>query len=177
MTIPWRVLRDGALCFALLLLAASKPVAAELTPAQKESLPPEVRRASSREGFDKTYALSSQLNPFFIQGDFNGDGKLDTAVLVKATASGKTGIAVFHAGAERAVLIGAGAQIPGAQGASDVDWMDAWYAHRKGPLRQGVTKGKPPVLRGDALHVAKTEAASALIYWDGSKYQWYQQGD
>jgi hypothetical protein len=30
---------------------------------------------------------------------------------------------------------------------------------------------------GDAILVSKTEAASALIYWDGKRYGWYQQAD
>jgi hypothetical protein len=34
-----------------------------------------------------------------------------------------------------------------------------------------------PHLRGDALLVEKTEAASALIYWNGKGYAWSQQGD
>jgi hypothetical protein len=32
-------------------------------------------------------------------------------------------------------------------------------------------------LRGDALLVAKREAASALVYWDGKSFRWYQLGD
>src|SRR5882724_11586469 len=31
--------------------------------------------------------------------------------------------------------------------------------------------------RGDALWVAKSESASAFIFWDGRKYVWYQQSD
>jgi hypothetical protein len=27
------------------------------------------------------------------------------------------------------------------------------------------------------LYVAKREAASAVIYWDGSKYKWQQESD
>jgi hypothetical protein len=34
-----------------------------------------------------------------------------------------------------------------------------------------------PLLCGDALLVEKTEAASALIYWNGKRYVWSQQGD
>lgn len=167
----------GITSLMLMLLLAGAARATDLTPAQKQSLPPDVLRAFAKQGLDKTYAFSSQLNPFYIQGDFNGDGHLDTAVLVKAATSSKTGIAVVPAGAGHVVVLGCGTPIPGAQGADNVDWMDAWYAYPKGPVKPGVTKAKPPVLRGDALHVEKTEAASAIIYWDGSKYQWYQQGD
>jgi len=30
---------------------------------------------------------------------------------------------------------------------------------------------------GDALLVSKSETASALIYWNGKRYTWLQQGD
>jgi len=32
-------------------------------------------------------------------------------------------------------------------------------------------------LRSDVLLVEKSEAASALIYWNGKRYVWSQQGD
>jgi hypothetical protein len=34
-----------------------------------------------------------------------------------------------------------------------------------------------PKLHGDALFVSKNETASALIYWNGKRYVWLQQGD
>lgn len=47
----------------------------------------------------------------------------------------------------------------------------------RGPVGQGAAGKKPPNLRGDAIMAIKTEAASALIFWDGKRYAWYQQGD
>jgi hypothetical protein len=32
-------------------------------------------------------------------------------------------------------------------------------------------------LRGDALWVAKSESASAFLYWNGRDYAWYQESD
>jgi hypothetical protein len=34
-----------------------------------------------------------------------------------------------------------------------------------------------PRLHRDALLVGKSEAASALIYWNAKRYVWFQQGD
>jgi hypothetical protein len=31
--------------------------------------------------------------------------------------------------------------------------------------------------RGEVLYVETPEAAGALIYWDGAKYQWVQRGE
>lgn len=42
---------------------------------------------------------------------------------------------------------------------------------------RGADGKAPPKLRGDGLMVIKTESASALIYWNGKRYAWYQQGD
>lgn len=57
--------------------------------------------------------------------------------------------------------------------------MDAWDVYDKGIVYHGMDEDEtnPPVLIGDAIDVAETEAASALIYWDGKQYRWYQQGD
>jgi hypothetical protein len=59
----------------------------------------------------------------------------------------------------------------------DFSWMDAWYVFQRGPVRRGADEKAPPKLRGDALMVSKSESASALIYWNGKNYAWYQQGD
>jgi hypothetical protein len=34
-----------------------------------------------------------------------------------------------------------------------------------------------PPLIGGALLVEKMDSASAIVFWDGKEYQWYQQGD
>ena len=165
------------LSLAFWVLIAAPAVAAELTFAQGESLPPEVREVFSKKSVDRTYAFSSHLNPFYIQGDFNGDGRLDTAGLVQSRSSKKTGIAIFHAGENQVFIVGAGNRIPGAGENDTFDWMDAWHTYRRGKVKRGADQAKLPILRGDALYVEKTESASAIIYWDGSTYRWYQQGD
>ena len=55
-------------------------------------------------------------------------------------------------------------------------WTRGRFFHR-GPVGKGADGKAPPKLRGDALMVIKTESASALIYWNGTRYAWYQQGD
>ena len=56
--------------------------------------------------------------------------------------------------------------------------MDAWYVYPRGPVgRNAFDAGAPPTLNGDALMVIKTEAASGIIYWAGTAYEWYQQDD
>lgn len=135
------------------------------------SLPPEVWDVLSR---GNAYAVEARINPFYLQGDFDGDGTRDTAVLVKERSSGKHGVGVVFKGG-KVRIIGAGKD--SGDGTDNLDWMDAWYVISRGPVAQGATEAPPPKLKGDALAVIKTESASGLVYWDGKRFRFYQQGD
>ena len=139
------------------------------------SVPPGVLRVLEADAEAGRYALTARLNPFYVHGDFNGDGRTDTAVLVRNRDSKKIGIAIVHAGARSAIILGAGRSF--GNGGDDFKWMDAWHLYPRATVERGAGGGAPPVLRGDALMVIKTESASALIYWNGKRYAWYQQGD
>jgi hypothetical protein len=118
----------------------------------------------------KDYDLSFQLKPSYLRGDFNRDGKVDVAVLVKQRSTGKLGIAIIDGGTSQVTILGGGKII--GSGGDDFGWMDSWQVYSK--MREDET---PPRFRGDALLVGKSEAASALIYWNGKRYVWSQQGD
>jgi len=148
---------------ALLLAAPSQAAAPEDLPfALASSLSPDVVAALARFPDKDKYLLVATLNPFYLHGDFNGDGKPDTAILVKHKVSGKIGVALIH-GAGGIVVLGAGRDF--GHGGDDWAWMDAWRVARR---KDG---------RGDALLVMKTESASGLVSWDGRAYRWRQQGD
>ena len=139
------------------------------------SLPPAVRESFENSPQAKRYAFSAHINPFYLHGDFDGDGQQDTAVWITERATGKTGIAIFHGKANRLVIVGAGRDLGNA--GDNFSGLDAWHVFRRGPVQRGADGKPPPKLRGDALMVMKTEAASGLVYWDGKRYGWYQQGD
>jgi hypothetical protein len=135
------------------------------------SLPPAVVEAFEKHA---DIAFEARLNPFYLQGDFDGDGRRDTAVLIKDRKTGTHGIGIaLKAG--RIAIVGAGRKIGDDPG--DFAWMDAWYVEPKGNVAQGATDEAPPKLKGDAIMVIKTEAASALLYSDGKRFRLYQQGD
>lgn len=140
------------------------------------SLPPWMKAAVTRYGEDLApFVLSAHLNPFYYQGDFDGDGRGDGAILVKERSTGKKGILVLDGASRPPVVLGAGRSV--GNGGDDFSWMDAWYVHPRGAVGQGVTEEEPPRLRGDGLMLIKTESASGLVYWTGADYGWYQQGD
>ncbi|HSE97072.1 MAG TPA: hypothetical protein VLD57_02305 [Blastocatellia bacterium] len=140
-----------------------------------ENIPQSVRKTFTAKGLDKKYDLSFHLNPFYLRGDFNGDGKPDLALLVKQTGSGKVGIAVIHSTTNDVLFIGAGTET--GNGGDNFDWMDYWYVYDKGVVGGGPGEKRAVRIKGEALFVGKSESASAVIYWNGTRYVWHQQGD
>jgi len=117
------------------------------------------------------YKLSARINPFYLRADFDGDGKIDHAVLM-TNEKGQIVIAVCRAArADKAEIVDIAAVPMGERE------FDAWTVFPKGRVQRGVEAGRPPILRGDALYVEWSESASGLVYWDGRQFRWYQQGD
>jgi GNAT superfamily N-acetyltransferase len=113
--------------------------------AQEQSIPPAARNILEAEPMRSHYAPVATLNPFYVQGDFDGDRRLDTAILVKERKSGKVGIAVILAAAAKVHVIGANQ--PAGSGGDDFAWLDAWYAYPRDEVAPGAGDAKPPVLR------------------------------
>jgi hypothetical protein len=135
------------------------------------NIPKEVRGCLTSAG--SRYRVSGRINPFYLRGDFRGDGKIDVAILLTAIATGEKGVVVCGTGFAKSILLGAGSSF---HQMKDLGF-DAWHVHPKGPVRQGAEAGAPPVLRGEALLLEWSESASGLVYWDGKTFRWYQQGD
>lgn len=138
-------------------------------------VPDAVKKALTNGSAGKKYGLSFQIKPSYLKGDFNGDGKADVAVLVKERSTGKSGIAIVHGTTGKVSILGAGIGI--GNGGDDFEWMDSWKIYPKTRAAHAADETSVPRLRGDALLVEKSEAASALIYWKGKKYVWSQQSD
>ncbi|HYC53700.1 MAG TPA: hypothetical protein VEL28_02010 [Candidatus Binatia bacterium] len=163
--------------FVLLALAVKFAAAATLdglTFEQESSLPFWVLEGLRSKASNVTACAA--LNPFYQRADFDGDGRADYSVIVCEKLSGKRGIGFVHAKGPTVIVLGAGAESPGS-GSDDYSWMDAWQVFERGRVSQGMTEEQPPTLRGDALLIEKTSSASAILWWDGDRYQWYQQGD
>jgi hypothetical protein len=151
----------------------AKPSASDAA-MRHHDVPEVVERAIMNGPLAKKYEVSFHLNPFYLRGDLNGDGKTDIGVLVKQRSTGKLGIAIINSATDKITVLGAGTAI--GNGGDDFEWMDTWQIYSKGRAAQEA-EGSVPHLRGDALLVGKNEAASALIYWNGKRYAWFQQGD
>ena len=91
--------------------------------AEHHHIPEPVQRAIANRALAKDYDLSFQMNPFYRSGDFNGDGKIDVAVLVKQRSTGKLGIAIVYGAKDKVTILGAGTAI--GNGGDDFVWMDS----------------------------------------------------
>lgn len=139
------------------------------------NIPTWVQNAFYKTEVPKKYDYSFSINPMYLRGDFDGDNNSDVAILVREKASNKLGIIVVHYSSKEFFVLGAGKKI--GNGGDDFKWMSNWSVKRKGKVGQGAGEGTPPELNSEALIVEKAESASGIIYWDGKKYSWYQQGD
>jgi hypothetical protein len=151
------------------------PAQSQTATVQPHNIPELAQSAVTNGSLAKGYDVSFHLTPSYLEGDFNGDGNIDVAVLVKQRATGKLGVAIVHGGMGKATILGAGTAI--GNGGDDFEWMDSWQVYSKARAAHAAGETGVLRLRGDALLVSKTEAASALIYWNGNRYVWLQQGD
>ena len=142
---------------------------------QPHDIPEVIERAIANSSLVQKYDLSFRVKPFYFRGDFDGDGKIDVAVLVKQRSTGKVGIAIIDGATNNVTILGAGVSI--GNGGDDFEWMDSWQVYAKERARHAAGETGVPHLRGDALLVSKSEAGSALIYWNRKRYVWLQQGD
>jgi hypothetical protein len=143
-----------------------------------ENVPDELREAVGIGKFSETYDLDGSINPFYLRGDFDGDGKTDYAFRIKAKPAGSSGIAIWMSSLHRFVILGAGMPFKFSGSTStNLDFLNTWQVYGRKPVERGVEAGPPPHLIGEAILAGKRESAGGLIYWNGKSFSWYQQGD
>ncbi len=118
-----------------------------------------------KQKIENEYSLRTDVNPFYLKGDFDGDKKLDYAINVVERKTNKTGIVIYHTGTGKYFILGAGKPFNGRHPGDDFSMMDAWK----------VTADKDKKI--DMILKIKTESSSGLIYWTGQEYKWRQLGD
>ncbi len=115
-------------------------------------------------------------NPFYLRGDFDGDGKPDYALSVRSE-SGGTGVLICG-GNGSLFLLGAG--VSGGSQFSDMEQdrflAPQWAVYTKqdvtalGTFKSNVPRPIPSV-KGEAIAMIWEDGIS-LIYWDGAKFRW-----
>jgi len=162
----------------LLLLAAAASAAGNSESDLTYNVPREIQRCTEGALASK-YPIETTVNPFYLRGDFDGDGKLDYVVRVVSTENKKHGLIVCWGGTGRhPVIVAAGTRLRRADNSGFDDLpMIGWSVYGKRPIEEGVGEGPPPPLIGEAVYVDASESASGILYWTGKTFRWYQQGD
>jgi len=142
----------------------------------ESNLPDEIQEFY-KEKIKGIYSIRTDLNPFYIRGDFNGDKKQDYALSIVERKTDKNGILIYHSGTKTYYIIGAGTSFNGRHPGDDFHWMDAWKVSVDKNVEIGVGETNKIIPKGEMILVIKTESSSGLIYWTGKEYKWYQQGD
>lgn len=141
----------------------------------ESNLPEEIKAFYNQDKTKSIYSIRTDLNPFYLRGDFDGDKKQDYGLGIVDRQTKKKGILIYHTGTKTHYVVGAGKALDNA--GDDYQWMDAWKVYVAKEVEIGVGESERISLKGEAILALKTESSSGLIYWTGNNYRWYQQGD
>ncbi len=139
----------------------------------EQKLPDWAYNLFRQQKLDSTLALNDQVNPYYLEGDFNGDKKIDIAFSVRQISTNKMGFVVMHSGTKYYQFIGAGKEF--GKGGDNYRWLDYWKVYKKGKVKVGFKETHELKLNGDAILVGYYMGNNALIYWNGKEHKWYQQ--
>ena len=122
----------------------------------------------------KSYKIDFRINPFYLRGDFDGDGKPDFAVMILGASSQSTGLVMCQGNGKRFVL-GAGSKPPFSTKRDDNFLSSDWEVvtlQEFGKLLYDQKLGSRA--KGEVITLT-WEDGNGYIYWDGDRYRWFEE--
>jgi hypothetical protein len=113
-----------------------------------------------REGIWKSYDLSGRLNPFYLRGDFDGDGKTDYVVLLVSLRDKREAIAYALSSQPRLLIF-----------PREASTFDDWEVLGKGTRIAGNRR-----LTVEAV-VYKSGGPGFVSVWNGKRFDSFRWGD
>lgn len=125
-----------------------------------------------------TVQVNLLINPYYLRGDFDGDGRIDYAVAVRGRRTKRNGVLVC-AGNGKAFVLGADQPLrpPFSDMTNDNFCSSNWAVYSKAEvqsLKKFAGGGVPVIpanLIGESLAMI-WEDGIALIYWNGREFKW-----
>jgi hypothetical protein len=188
MTVAFAVSRAGAQP-AQLDAPELQGVTAEIREGMLQEIDPDLLRQAAVKGIYRRndYPVLRSMNPFFVRGDFNGDGAPDLAFWVTQRSSGLTGVIVLHSTLDAVYYLGAG------HGTEDISSnanrgevaADAWRVLPRGSVVRafatvpeiGAVEGRPFTFAHDALQFHWLGKSSFAFCWVNGRYWQLWTGD
>ncbi len=127
---------------------------------------------------------SLELKSLNLNGDFNGDGKMDFSSVVLNKKDGQVGVIIMHnTKSNLDIVFGAGKEI---NGSTDLRWIEVFEKILKGKTIAptlvdeetgdiiGPDEKQNFQLIGDGIYMTVEEShGGGIIFWNGKEYQWY----
>lgn len=127
------------------------------------------------------YIIDEEMNPLYLEADFNGEGKMDIAICIAEPTTNKKGILIHHREDRTFYILGAGKEF---NNSDNFTWLEVWKLYRETTAEQtlfsenyDIVGSETVKLKNIAIEIAKFESASNLITWDGEQYVWIHTGD
>jgi hypothetical protein len=138
------------------------------------SIPPFLAKRFAASGLSANYSIAlDAINPFYLEGDFDGDGLPDFVTTLKPKKA--------DARPENVVFLANGTERWLSQDTHRVYPGPSWYVvFRSEKISQSPfvdEEQKVPKLRGDAIMMVTPESSTALIFWNGKRFDIYWQAD
>jgi hypothetical protein len=154
-----------AFFFVPLAFAQQKPI--EDTKINPFNVPDELRACVKTK---PDVEFNAGVNPFYISGDFDGDGFTDFAVQVKSKNNQRKGILFCFANGG-SMLLGAGAPVVWPQDDPGIWPFDSWMLIRKGSKHLSIY----PQMKFDVVALVMADEGGGLLFWDGHKFRWKRE--
>lgn len=157
----------------LLLLVFTGLAASPMVAQDEPVLPIVIATCLEKSRVRDSVVVDRNSNPYYLRGDFDGDGKPDHAVAVKGSKSQRNGVLIC-AGSGKVTLLGGDNPVrpPFSDLPNDNFVAPNWeVATRADVLSLRTTNKIVPEPKGESIMMI-WEDGIHYIYWDGNRYRW-----
>jgi hypothetical protein len=146
-----------------LLLAAQSPSPDQRGGVNPFNVPDELTECLRAE---PQFQINRRMNPFYLSGDFDGDGITDFAVQVQSLKDQRQGVLFCFANGKRVVW---GAGVQNNVLSKTARWpFDSWMLIRKGSKHLSIY----PLIKVDVIALIIADKGGGLLYWNGKQLVW-----